>query len=281
METPIAKQKRILLQYNQEVVNSAVSDVKNQNVSVYAAAKKHGIPLSTLRRRVLNQQPKHIGQGPILSLAMEKELVDWAIYLGEIGDGVTREEFLEIAGQLNTLDEAGHQKFKSEMPSKGWLQNFMKRHPEVSFRKQSYLSRASAVVSERDIRAYYSKIYNYLESNDLLELLSCPERWLNGDETNFQLNAVPPKVLSKKGKKVVYRVEKAKPKESVTGMYTFSADGHMYKPLYILNEKVTNIPEIANACIEVGAKFGFAQTGKHSFFSDYFESIYFFSSLNR
>lgn len=255
------KQKRVLRQYTQESVDLAVSDVKNRLLTVTAASKKYKIPRQSLLRHCTQPERKRIGRDPILSMDIELELVDWVIYLDKIGDGLTKDELMEKAAELSTLTVAG-KNFKSETPSLGFLHGFLKRHPNVSFRKQSYLSKASAVVSEKDLRAYYRKIYEYLEANDLLYLLDFPERWLNGDETNFQLNAVPPRVLSKKGKKVVYRVEKAKPKESVTGMYTFSADGFMYKPLYILNDKVANMPEIANACIDVGAKFGFAQTGK-------------------
>lgn len=259
---PAQKEKRTFYQYTEENVASAVSDVSNKTLTLRAASKKYDIPFETLRRRLKIPDPKRVGRDPTLPLDIEKELVEWAIYLDQIGEGVTRQEFLEKAAELCELNSNDRKVFKSDTPSKGWLRRLLERHPQLSFRKQSYLSRASAVVSESDLRGYYLKIYNYLKTNDLLHMLEYPDRWLNGDETNFQLNAVPPSVLSKKGKKVVYRVEKAKPKESVTGMYTFSADGYMYKPLYILNDKVTNMPEIANACIEVGARFGFAQTGK-------------------
>uniref|UniRef100_A0A336MPB2 CSON014827 protein n=1 Tax=Culicoides sonorensis TaxID=179676 RepID=A0A336MPB2_CULSO len=252
--------KQFYRNYTNDTVDITIENIKNESLTVNAASKKYNVPRSTLRRRLVNPVQKKSGRDPVLTFEIEKELVDWAQYLDDIGAGVTKEDFFRKAADLSLINDKSQKAFKSELPTSGWLTTFMKRHPTVSFRKQSYLSRASAVVSEKDLRAYYQKIYDYLRSHDLLYLLDCPDRWLNGDETNFQLNAVPPRVLSRKGKKVVYRVEKAKPKESVTGMYTFSADGFMYKPLYILNDKVTNMPEIANACIEVGAKFGFAQT---------------------
>lgn len=247
--------------YEAAEITSALNDITNNKISISAAAsKKHNIPRTTLRRYIKDDSIKHLGREPVLSKDLEKELVEWACYLDEIGCGVTKSEFCQKAGELSAIFN-GENQFKAETPSNGWLSKFMKRHQGLSFRKQSYLSRASVVVSEQDLRNFYAKIYNYIEKHNHLDLLNCPERWINGDETNFQLNSIPPKVLSKKGKKVVYRVERGKPKESVTGMYSFSADGHMYKPLYIFNEKITNMPDIGNACIEVGAKFGFAQTG--------------------
>lgn len=255
-----SKKRKLYRNYAAADIKSAVTDIKNKRLTLSSAAKQYQIPRTTILRYLKDDSIKHMGREPVLSKEIEKELVDWACYLDDIGSGVTKIEFRQKAGELSANLNKGNQ-FKTEIPSDGWLTTFMKRHSTLSFRKQSYLSRASAVVSEKDIRSFYAKIYSYLEKNNLLDLMNCPERWLNGDETNFQLNSIPPKVLSKKGKKVVYRVERGKPKESVTGMYSFSADGHMYKPLYILNEKVTNMPEIANACIEVGAKFGFAQTG--------------------
>lgn len=266
---PVRKKKSFYT-YTKEELDSAISDVKGDILTVSAASRKYNIPRQSLNRRLENPQTNIWGRNPTLSIEAEIELVEWATYLDEVGQGLLKEEFLKKAAELGSIEQPGNLKFKAELPSRGWLQKFMKRHPVLSFRKPSYLSKASAVVSEKDIRAYYGKIYDYLLSNDLLYLLEHPERWLNGDETNFQLNAMPPKVISTKGKKVVYRIEKAKPKESVTGMYTFSADGYMYKPLYVLSEKVTNIPDIANACIEIGAQFGFAQTGaKKFFFSTY------------
>ncbi|KAG5674360.1 hypothetical protein PVAND_004334 [Polypedilum vanderplanki] len=86
----------------------------------------------------------------------------------------------------------------------------MSRNPKITFRKPEPLGKAAAVVCEEDVDRFFYYFRNWLEKNDLLHLLNRPEAFMNLDETGFDLNAAPNKVLAKRGAKTVNTVHSAK-----------------------------------------------------------------------
>lgn len=80
-----------------------------------------------------------------------------------------------------------------------------------------------------------------------MEILHKPEQWWNADETGFEKDVIPRKVLARKGAKNVYRREQAKPKDNKTVTYAFSAAGDHMKPLITLKNSTSTVAEIAFA----------------------------------
>lgn len=113
----------------------------------------------------------------------------------------------------------------------------MRRNPGFSLRTPETVSSASARVSEGDIRGWFRSIRGWLEKHDMLEILDCPERVFNGDETSFYLHPKSKEVLARTGSRNVYEVEQAPGKQNVTVMFAFSAAGCIVPPHVILPGK--------------------------------------------
>lgn len=248
-ETHVRNQARgTYKKHSAETVALALNSIKNEHMSIYAAAKKYSVPCSTLFCRLKNENPKKKGRSQVLSPAVEKDLAAWLIKCASMGDPRTREQLVAAAADLGKLSDENEEKFKSVTPSPSWIKRFMSRNPEVSFRVPSTVSRASANVSATDIVNYIVGIRNYLEKIGKLHLLDDPTAWGNSDETGIDLNPVPRTVLAAKGGKNVYRVETANPKERISVMYTFLASGEMLTPQLILKDSTSTIADVAFSC---------------------------------
>ncbi|CAH4034442.1 unnamed protein product [Pieris brassicae] len=99
------------------------------------------------------------------------------------------------------------------------------RHPAIVFRTSEGVTQSSAYVSESDIRKWFSEIHDYLSQNNLLNIFNEPSRIYNCDESGLQLCPRTGKVLAEKGTQNVYKVDQGQSKQSVTVIFTFSADG--------------------------------------------------------
>lgn len=86
----------------------------------------------------------------------------------------------------------------------------------------SKVSKASANVSENNIRGWHQKLTVYFIENNFMKILQeHPELIYNGDESGFQLvSDIRNKVLARIGSRYVLEVASGKEKVSVTAMYT-------------------------------------------------------------
>ncbi|KAG5680565.1 hypothetical protein PVAND_010064 [Polypedilum vanderplanki] len=57
------------------------------------------------------------------------------------------------------------------------------------------------LLTQDDINRFFSKFYSYMVENGFEDVLSRPDALFNLDETSFDLNQVPRKVLVKKGRR--------------------------------------------------------------------------------
>lgn len=146
--------------------------------------------------------------------------------------------------------------FKDDTPGNKWYSAFLKRHPEVSVRTPEGVTAASACVSEQDVRGWFMSTEDLLKEENVFDVLSCPSRIFNGDETNFVLCPKKDIVLAPTGCKNVYEVEKGPAKATLTVMCTFSADGKMCPPMIIYPYQ--RIP--ANVISKVPEKWGIGRS---------------------
>jgi hypothetical protein len=248
MENSPKKKRNKNIKYSANNLARAVEDVKEEKLTIYSAAKKHSVPETTLRNRLKSDETKKHGREKVLSDEHENNLIDWALHNAKVGCPLSLDTFMEAAGNLSKLNEDREKRFKNEKPTRTWLAGFMKRHPELSFRKPEALGKASANVSANDCKNFIKIIYDYLVDKELLWLLDHPECWINADETSLPLNPVPNTVIAAKGAKNVYNVESSKAKENVTGTYGFVADGSMIDPMYIFKTQFCSMPDVAYAC---------------------------------
>ncbi|KAG5876363.1 hypothetical protein JTB14_024966 [Gonioctena quinquepunctata] len=76
--------------------------------------------------------------------------------------------------------------FTDYRPGKKWLKLFLQRHPKVTQRHNEIISKGRASVIEEGIRTWFRELEDYLISENVADILSCPEIIFNADETDLQ-----------------------------------------------------------------------------------------------
>ncbi|CAH2016525.1 unnamed protein product [Acanthoscelides obtectus] len=195
--------------WTEEQLKSAMSTVKDEELSVRQAGKTFGIPRKTLEKRIKQNEDHKKKLGPDTSFGAAHE---------------------------NRLLGLKH-KFNNELQKAGyvWLQSFLIRHPQVSVRKAESLSLARCTAMSRNVVIDYFKVLqSVLEENNLLKN---PKNIFNMDESGLQLNTRPGEVLVVKGSKVVSSVASAEKGETVTVVACYNAEGTFLPPVAIMKGK--------------------------------------------
>jgi hypothetical protein len=250
LSTEPSKENRVgkkRIKFCDDDLAQAIAAIK-QGSSIYAASKEFNIPWPTLKRHAEGEVNKP-GRSTVLDPEIENKLVEWIILNAKMGQPLQKNEVLDAARDLSKKNVDQSKKFMTDdgRPSDTWYDKFLLRHPRISIRTPQSVTRSSANVSEEDIRRFFSKIRSWLEEENLLHCMNDPSRILNSDEKGFDLNPKPSKVLAERGATNVYTVESAKPKQRVSVMYTFAANGTSYRPQIILKEGLRKTPEVAYA----------------------------------
>ena len=98
----------------------------------------------------------------------------------------------------------------------------MKRHEDISVRTPERVSKARVGVTEEVIRSWFTSLQNFIEENDLQNLMGDPSRIFNADETCVQLCPSSGKVIG------VNRMEEHLRGCSWTGKVKFNFFGYLW-----------------------------------------------------
>ena len=175
-----SNRKSVLRQYSPTSLVSAYNMVKNGKVSVYAAARCHGVPISTLRDRVANRisvDTTKSGPEPVLTLDQEQKLCTHIKSLAEVGYGYTRSEVIHLASDyaVSLGKRAADQPFSLQ-----WYYDFMGRWPELKLVRPSSLSEQRArCASETCVTNYFKELNNVMNK---YEITGNPQNIYNIDE---------------------------------------------------------------------------------------------------
>lgn len=228
MEEKIKKRKF----YNLNDLAAAKKVVESKEMTVYKAAIHFKIPETTLYDAVKNKWKSNLmGKTTRLNSDEEDEIASWIFTCAKRGYPRKRSDVLQAANDM--LKRKFHQKV---LPiTEYWLSGFLKRHPSISFRTTSKVSRASAIVSENNIRGWHREVSLYFTENDLLHIIgNHPGRIYNGDESGFQLVPdIKNKAFALRGSRYVLEIASGKEKVSVTAMFTIVADGTIIPPMMV------------------------------------------------
>ena len=100
--------------HNQDDLKGAIQDVVENKMAIYSAAKKYGIPRTTLRRHLENPEMKKQGHSTTLTLMEEEEIVVTCQMFGEWGFGLTKGDVINVVSDYcrvmkkpNTLSSRG------------------------------------------------------------------------------------------------------------------------------------------------------------------------------
>ena len=122
------------LQWSEQEMADAMKAVED-GMTVTKAAKKHNVPRSSLRNRVLGDAA-HVsrpGGRPYLTPDEETKLVEYIIECASAGCGKTRAEIMTIVE--NTAREK--KRLRKKKISHGWYDHFLKRRRELVMRKRN------------------------------------------------------------------------------------------------------------------------------------------------
>jgi ribosomal protein S14 len=190
----------------------------------------HGIvcPYSTLYRRfngnTVAASDAHIHQ-QLLTPGAETVLVDWLIFLGETSHGINK------LGLCARVKQTCRKK-----PSDTWVDNFLRRHPEVVLRKTSGLDPKWAQAFNRNVvDDYFTKLTNLVKKHNIPW-----EQVYNMDEKGCQRGGSRRSSLRKffvsRTKRTKYRPKSAN-LELVTVIECICADGTELSPGFVFSGK--------------------------------------------
>lgn len=231
--------------YSKENLREAIEKIRTNEMSYGAASKMYNVPKTTLHNRMRNPVCCPKGATTTLTKDQETELAEWILLHADFGDPRTKQDIILAAAEIARLD--ADQSFKNGTPTSGWYDGFMKRHPSCRERTPQGISKASAINTRDDFAGLWRNIYSYFERTNQLELLNRPELWWNADETCFEKDKIPKKVIARRGAKRVSRREMGPPKANTTVTYAFSASGDHVDPLITLKDSNSSVAEIAFA----------------------------------
>lgn len=245
--------------YTKEALDEALEKINTKTMSLRAVAKTYNIPRATLQFKLKNPTSKsQFGPTPYLTFEEENAITEWLIKMARKGFPRKSDDVLDTVQKFLT-DNPRVTPFVNNRPGQGWLKAFLKLHPSLVKRTSEGVTKASACVSEADIKKWFLEIRNYFTSENLLEAIQDPKRVFNADETGFQLCPSTGRVLAAKGDRNVYSVELGNSKENVTVLFTFSADGTTCPPLIVFPYK--RLPEKIASSVPPKWGIGRSDTG--------------------
>lgn len=232
--------------YTQDNLHEAIEKLRNNELSYGAASRLYNVPKTTLHNKMKNPVSLPRGATTILSKEQEDELAEWILLHADFGDPRTKQDIIIAAADIAQLDDSSSN-FKNGTPTSGWIDGYFKRYPTLRYRKPQGISKASAINTKDDFSGLWRNIYAYFERTNQLDLLDRPDLWWNADETCFEKDKIPKKVVARRGVKRVSRREMGPPKANTTVTYAFSAAGDYVEPLITLKDSNSSVAEIAFA----------------------------------
>ncbi|KOB51941.1 Uncharacterized protein OBRU01_26840 [Operophtera brumata] len=220
--------------YTPEQMGKAMEAVR-RGEKVAVAALQYGVPRITLYNKVTGRTQIGCTMGPntVLTTLEEQILVKWLLALCEKHFPITKDVLLDSVQKI-MADQGRENPFTNNRPGKKWFQSFLKRHPDLVLRTPENLSNARDNVTEANIRNWFTEIEQYLEDNNLKDILKEPSRIFNADESAFFLSPKPGHVLTKKGQKHLYSTC-GDDKENLTVLFTANAAGMIAPPMIVFS----------------------------------------------
>lgn len=228
-----------ILKYDEKAMELALADC-TRGMAVATSAKLHQVPRSTLRSKVKGIYPvsRKMGASTLFTAQEEDHIVNWIFYLANKGFPIQKQNFLldikKLANELNKKE------LKDTLPSKKWYKGFLSRHPLVAERISQNLTVSRSAVTQEKIKNWQNEVQQYLEGENMMNILSDKTRVFNCDETAFFLNPKAGRVLAPRGNKSIYTCAGNDEKENITVLMNGNAAGTLAPSMVVF--RYTRIP---------------------------------------
>lgn len=228
-----------------ETMRAALNDIKNNGLSVKAAALRHKIPRTTLRRYVRkfeNVEAENIQAGltpnytvnRIFTLDEELQLCKYLQTCAKLHHGLTPKNVKKFAFELASANRkrVPSSWMENKMAGKHWLTQFLRRNP-LSIRSAEATSLGRAMGFNK---AVVQKFFNNLKQ--VFEKLKFrSDKIYNVDETALTTVQETGKVIAMKGQKQVGQITSAERGTLITMCGAINANGNNIPPLLIFPRK--------------------------------------------
>lgn len=216
-------------QYSENALEEAVQMIKSQKISLSKASVQYNIPKGTLHNKVAGKTALQCRKGPgkILTDEEEEKINNWIINMAKVGYCVnTRDVIATVTKifELKGLDKA---------PGKKWMQLFLQRHPNITKRHAEIISKARSLITEPLIRKWFAGLQEFLQQENVADILDDPDRIYNLDETGVQLCPKTGVILAPKNYPALYNIASGQEKQSITVLCNFSANGGIVTPFIV------------------------------------------------
>ncbi|XP_071849604.1 uncharacterized protein [Apostichopus japonicus] len=243
--------------------------VRKKRWPVRKAAKICGVPEPSLRRFVRKGKDKidcPMGKQPIIPKQHEEKLKDHIIHLAKLGFPMSRSDVIKLA--TNTAVFLAIKANDGKMFTKNWLDRFLNRWPELKVVKPLKLSlRRAKATSEETVSNYFKELNQIMNKYNLKEN---PQLIFNVDESGFQVEHNPHRVVAPRGMKVNSIVTDRGAMTTV--LAAGSAIGQPVPPFFIFKGKRMN-DMLKNGAVP-GSGFSMSDSGwsNSQIFKNYLEN---------
>lgn len=224
--------KKKIQKYTQLDVDNAINEYQNTQISIYVAAKKYDIPVTTLFDKIKANHVLKIGRPQAIALDQEQVLANGHAVMEKWGFGLSRKETLELVANYVTKNNL-ITPFPNNEPGPDWFLNFKKRH-RLSIKKAQPVEHSRKKMTDPFvIHEYFEMLHNTLVE---LNLFDKSHLIWNLDETSLCLDPTKTKVVGAINKPCS-RTTFGSGRENVTVLVAASAAGQKISPLIIFKGK--------------------------------------------
>ncbi|XP_034839890.2 uncharacterized protein [Maniola hyperantus] len=239
------KRKSDRQSWREEDMKNAIEKVATREMGLNKAAATFNVPKTTLIRRLSKYEStkdltiateKKMGRyQKIFSVDQERELASHVKNMESRFFGLTTKDLRRLAYELAEQNNLQHNFcHETKMAGRIWLENFLKRNPDLSLRKPEPTSAARASgFNQVQVKRFFDLLTDLITKHKLT-----PDRIFNVDETG--MTTVPksmPRILGTKGKKQVGLLTSAERGQLVTVVCRFGADGSYMPPIFVYPRK--------------------------------------------
>lgn len=261
--------------YTERDMEEALNAVKN-GMKLTEAATHYNIPRSTLHGKSKGTVPEKRKMGPdtVLTADEEDKIEAWILGKALVGFGMHTDEIKDAVQKI--LKESSRKNpFTDDRPGRKWMELFLRRHKAISKKHTEIISKARASVTEKSLREWFAELETFLTENNTSDVLIRPGSIFNADETGVQTCPKSGVLLGPKGEKNFYEITTGTPKECISVLCTFSADGNAVPPMIVYSYK--RIPAVISAGVPEDWAIGRSDSGYmiHETFYEYIVNVFY------